>query len=133
MIIMKIRVAFKLNKSEGYDNNTFTYVGYDGVEVNDIVVVNTRYGYAIAKVVEVDVNDDFNEDNLATVEKVIETAEYQRKEQAKKDAYNQLVQKIKRTQMEKALLALGLESKEQDLIKAMTDTELKTFYNAIMK
>ena len=131
---MKIRVAFKLNKSEGYDNNnTFTYVGYDGVEVNDIVVVNTRYGYAIAKVVEVDVNDDFNEDNLATVEKVIETAEYQRQEQAKKDTYNQLVQKIKRTQMEKALLALGLESKEQDLIKAMTDTELKIFYNAIMK
>ena len=131
---MKIRVVFKLNKSEGYDNNhAFTYVGYDGVEVNDIVVVNTRYGYAIAKVVEVDVNDDFNEDNLATVEKVIETAEYQRQEQAKKDVYNQLVQKIKRTQMEKALLALGLENKEQDLIKAMTDTELKTFYNAIMK
>lgn len=131
---MKIRVVFKLNKSEGYDeNNTFTYAGYDGVEVNDIVVVNTRYGYAIAKVVEVDVNDNFNEDNLATVEKVIESAEMQRKEQAKRDAYNQLVQKIKRTQMEKALLALGLESKEQDLIKAMTDIELKTFYNAIMK
>ena len=29
---MKIRVVFKLNKSEGYDeNNAFTYVGYDGV------------------------------------------------------------------------------------------------------
>lgn len=130
---MKIRVAFKLNKSEGYDNNTFTYVGYDGVEVNDIVVVNTRYGYAIAKVVEVDVNDDFNEDNLATVEKVIETAEYQRQEQEKQDQYNNLIKKIKRNQIETALLNLTTTAAEQDLIKNMTDKEIKTFYNALMK
>ena len=132
---MKIKVVFKLNKNEGYDSMKFVYAGYEGVEVNDIVVVNTRYGYAIAKVTDVDVQDEvfFDETKLATVEKVIESAEKQRQEQAKKDAYNQLVQKIKRTQMEKALLALGLESKEQDLIKAMTDIELKTFYNAIMK
>ena len=131
---MKIRVAFKLNKSEGYDNNhAFTYVGYDGVEVNDIVVVNTRYGYAIAKVVEVDVNDNFNEDNLATVEKVIETAEYQRQEQKKQEQYNNLIKKIKRNQIETALLSLTTTSAEQDLIKNMTDKEIKTFYNALMK
>lgn len=131
---MKIKVVFKLNKNEGYDSMKFVYAGYEGVEVNDIVVVNTRYGYAIAKVTDVDIVDDkYDETNLATVKRVIESAEIQRQEQAKKDAYNQLVQKIKRTQMEKALLALGLENKEQDLIKAMTDIELKTFYNAIMK
>ena len=132
---MKIKVVFKLNKNEGYDNTKFVYTGYDGVEVNDIVVVNTRYGYAIAKVTDVDVQDEvfFDETKLATVEKIIESAEMQRKEQAKKDAYNQLVQKIKRTQMEKVLLSLGLDSEEQNLIKGMTDIELKTFYNAIMK
>ena len=131
---MKIKVIFKLNKSEGYDeNNAFTYAGYDGVEVNDIVVVNTRYGYAIAKVVEVDVNDNFNEDNLATVEKVIETAEYQRKEQEKQEQYNNLIKKIKRNQIETALLSLTATAAEQDLIKNMTDKEIKTFYNALMK
>lgn len=131
---MKIKVIFKLNKSEGYDeNNTFTYAGYDGVEVNDIVVVNTRYGYAIAKVVEVDVNDCFNEDNLATVEKVIETAEYQRKEQEKREQYNNLIKKIKRNQIETALLSLTATAAEKNLIKNMTDKEIKTFYNALMK
>lgn len=132
---MKIKVVFKLNKTNGYDeDNKFTYAGYEGVEVNDIVVVNTRYGYAIAKVVEVDVEDErFSEENLATVKEVVETAETQRAEQEKKDSYNRLVKKIKREQMETALLTLTKDAAEQDLIKGMSEQDLKTFYNAIMR
>lgn len=132
---MKIKVVFKLSKTNGYDeDNKFTYAGYEGVEVNDIVVVNTRYGYAIAKVVEVDVEDErFSEENLATVKEVVETAETQRAEQEKKDSYNRLVKKIKREQMETALLTLTKDAAEQDLIKGMSEQDLKTFYNAIMR
>lgn len=132
---MKIKVVFKLSKASGYDeDNKFTYAGYEGVEVNDIVVVNTRYGYAIAKVVEVDVEDErFSEENLATVKEVVETAETQRAEQEKKDSYNRLVKKIKREQMETALLTLTKDAAEQDLIKGMSEQDLKTFYNAIMR
>ena len=48
-----IRVVFKLNKQNGFDNTSFVYADYEGVLVGDIVVVNTRYGYAVAKVDEV--------------------------------------------------------------------------------
>lgn len=132
---MKIRVIFKMSKSEGYDeNNKFTYLGYEGVEVNDIVVVNTRYGYAIAKVVEVDVTDDrFDENNLATIKEVIETAKEQKEKQNRKDELNTLVKKIKRNQIETALLSIIKGEAEQKLVKNMTDEEIRTFYNAIMK
>ena len=73
-----IRVVFKKDKNLEYGQDKFTYADYQNAEVGDVVVANTRYGYAIAKVVEVDVEDErFNENNLATIEKVIKSnAEY---------------------------------------------------------
>ena len=44
-----------------------------------------------------------------------------------------LIKKIKRNQIETALLSLTATAPEQDLIKNMTDKEIKTFYNALMK
>ena len=71
-----IKIVFKLNKQKGFDeDNLFTYSDRGiNVEVGDIVVANTRYGLALGKVVEVNINDErYQEDNLATIFKVILT------------------------------------------------------------
>ena len=79
-----IRVVFKKDKNLEYGQDKFTYTDYQNAEVGDVVVANTRYGYAIAKVVEVNIEDErFNENNLATIEKVIKSNAEYRAEQAK--------------------------------------------------
>ena len=127
-----IRVVFKLNKQVGYDKMSFVYADYEGVSVGDIVVVNTRYGYAIAQVVEIGCYDEtYDSESLATVKCIVEGKAERDAIQARKDKLNALVKEVKRNQVTKAIGALGLGVESEDLIKSMTDNELKIFLKAI--
>lgn len=127
-----IRVIFKVEKKNEYGTQEFTYKDYENAEVGDIVVVNTRYGYAIAKVTAVNIYDSrFNENNLASVVQTIYTAADARAEQAKKDAYNVLVAKVKREALLKGLKTIGLDAADYALVENMSTEDLIKFDKAI--
>lgn len=129
-----IRVVFKLNKQNGYDTDSFTYADYAKAEVNDIVVAETRYGYAIAKVVETNVNDDrFSEDSLAQIKFVIESAAEQREKQERINRQKSLITRMRRTKILDALNKMNFEQNDKDIINVMTDRELDQFYNELLK
>ena len=123
-----IKVVFKNDREEGYGLTEFTYSNYPNAQVNDIVVVNTRYGFAIAKVVKIDIEDErFSSNNLATVYKVIKSADEIKQEIEKIEKIEKLKQKIKRNKMLKHIEAAGIDEEEMELIKELTDDELNSF------
>lgn len=125
---MIIRVVFKLNKQVGYDNIGFDYKGYENAEVGDIVVVDTRYGYGIAKVVAIDIKDSqFAESDLREVKTIVESAAAQRQEVERKAQIKELAKTIRRNNLENQIKNLGLTEVQMTLVKEMTDDELKDF------
>lgn len=129
-----IKVIFKMEKSLSYGAQEFTYADYKGAEVGDIVVVNTRYGYAIAKVVELNVEDlRFDETNLATVEKVIKSKADQDAEIAIINAKRQLVEKIRKEKILNCLKSYDFDKEDKELIENMNSRELEALYKEINK
>lgn len=127
-----IKVVFKGQKSLEFDDQEFTYKDYENAEVGDIVVANTRYGYAIAKVVEV--IDTDNEDKYnATIETVIKSMAEQRKETERKEIQKALAKKVRRMQILHSLERLAFDAEDINIIEDMTDDELKLFYDTLMK
>lgn len=125
-----IKVVFKKNKEIGFDNLEFVYANYEGINVDDIVVVNTRYGYGIAKVTAIDVNDErFKEDELATVKCIIEGKAEREAKETRKKIIEGLIKQVKRNKIMNEIKELGVENDE--IIKDMKDDELKEFLRAI--
>lgn len=76
-----IKVVFKDRYGE-YENTEYTYKNFGNVAVGDEVVVNTRYGLALAKVTQIDVTDvNFREDRLKEVHMIVYSAEQKKKEE----------------------------------------------------
>lgn len=76
-----IKVVFKDRYGE-YENTEYTYKNFENIAVGDEVVVNTRYGLALAKVTQVDVTDtNFKEDRLKEVHMIVYSAEQKKKEE----------------------------------------------------
>lgn len=129
-----IRVVFKKDKNLEYGQDKFTYADYQNAEVGDVVVANTRYGYAIAKVVEVNVEDErFDEDNLATIEKVIKSNAEYKAEQAKALERRDLVKRFRQKKILEELLKLDFNEHDKNLIAEMTDEDLEKLYKEINK
>lgn len=127
-----VKVVFKGQKSLEFDDQEFTYKGYENAEIGDIVVANTRYGYAIAKVVEVEENDNDDKYN-ATIEIVIKSMADQRKETERKEIQKALAKKVRRMQILHSLERLEFDKEDMNIIEDMTDDELKLFYDTLMK
>lgn len=127
-----VKVVFKGQKSLEFDDQEFTYKGYENAEIGDIVVANTRYGYAIAKVVEVGENDNDDKYN-ATIEIVIKSMADQRKETERKEIQKALAKKVRRMQILHSLERLEFDKEDMNIIEDMTDDELKLFYDTLMK
>lgn len=127
-----IKVVFKSNKQKGFYADEFTYKSYIGNEVGDIIVVNTRYGYAIAKVVAIDIYDSqFNEDNLAQVVCTVYSAAQARAEQTRKDMQELLIANIKKRKARETIEAMNLSADEMKIVNDMNDTELIAFSKAL--
>lgn len=127
---MLIKIVFKGQKNLEFDDQEFTYAGYDGAEVGDIVVANTRYGYAIAKVTAVDIESKYDESRIATIATVVKSANEQRKELERKELQKALVNKIRRAKIE-SVIETYLDAEDYNIVKDMTDKELETFYNEL--
>lgn len=127
-----VKVVFKGQKSLEFDDQEFTYKGYENAEIGDIVVANTRYGFAIAKVVEVGENDNEDKYNV-TIETVIKSMAEQRKEIERKEIQKALAKKVRRMQILHNLERLEFDKEDMNIIEDMTDDELKLFYDTLMK
>ena len=129
-----IRVIFKKDRNLEYGQDKFTYADYQNAEVGDVVVANTRYGYAIAKVVEVNVEDErFNENNLATIEKVIKSNAEYRAEQAKALERKNLIKRFRRKKILEELFRLDFNEHDKNLIAEMVEEDLEGLYKEINK
>ena len=129
-----IRVVFKKDKNLEYGQDKFTYADYQNAEVGDVVVANTRYGYAIAKVVEVNIEDErFNEDNLATIEKVIKSNAEYKAEQAKALERKNLIRRFRRKKILEELFRLDFNEHDKNLIAEMVEEDLEGLYKEINK
>ena len=82
-----IKVVFKKDRENGFGTQEFTYSDFEGANKDDIVAVETRYGYAIAKVTATNVIDErFTNTSLAKVICIVEGPQ-QREAKIKKAKY----------------------------------------------
>lgn len=76
-----IKVVFK-DRYGKYENTEYTYKNFENIAVGDEVVVNTRYGLALAKVTQVNVTDtNFTEDKLKEVHMIVYSAEKRKQDE----------------------------------------------------
>ena len=126
-----IKVIFKEDRKDEFNGLEYTYKDYEGVQVGDIVAVDTRYGYAIAKVTQINVVDtNFINEQLKEVKVVVQSVEEMKKELEKKQKYNELVQKIRKDKLIAEIKNL-LSEEELKMVENMTYADLKKFYDAI--
>lgn len=126
-----IKVIFKEDRKDEFNGLEYTYKDYEGVQVGDIVAVDTRYGYAIAKVTQINVVDtNFINEQLKEVKVIVQSAEEMKKELEKKQKYNELVQKIRKDKLIAEIKNL-LSEEELKMVENMTYADLKKFYDAI--
>ena len=126
-----IKVMFKEDFKNEFSGNEYTYKSNIDVKIGDIVAVNTKYGYEIAKVTQTDIIDtNFIDEQLKEVKVVVLSVEEQRQEQEKKQKYNELVAKIRKDKLVAEIADLVTDV-ELAMVKEMTYEELKKFYDAI--
>ena len=131
-----IKVQFKNCYSNKYEGKNYAYQDYENAAVGDIVVVNTVNGYAIAKVVEINVTNYYIDlKQLSTVEKVIITdKEIKQKEKEayeKKVKINNFIQRAKRTNLMNKLTEIAETNEERELLKSLDEDILEKMVNVL--
>ena len=125
-----IKVIFKKDFGN-FEGREYTYKDFKGVEVGDIVAVDTTYGFAIAKVTQIDIVDtDFIEEQLKEVKAIVQSQKEIKAEQEKKQKYNEIIARVRKDKLIAEIATLVTED-ELKLIKNMTYEDLKKFYDAI--
>ncbi len=132
-----IKVRFKNNYENSYNGKEYTYKDYENAAVGDIVVVNTAYGYGVAKVSQIDIVDfNINPNILKSVAKVIKTqAEIDQEEKAeydKKILINKFISDTKKNTLIKLLSDYAQEDSEYlKMLKTLTLEELERIYDLL--
>lgn len=127
-----IKVVFKSQYGDSYKEQEYTYKDYEGAAVGDIVVVNTRNGYAIAKITQVDTQDcNYTEKGLSSIVKTIisqkEILEKEKAELKRKQEIETITAKLRKAYLVEEL-GKGLDNAEKlDLIK-MSNEDLEEIY-----
>ena len=126
-----IKVIFKEDRKDEFNGLEYTYKDYEGAQVGDIVAVDTRYGYAIAKVTQINVVDTkFVDEQLKEVKTIVCSIDEMKKEQEKRQKYNELVLKIRKDKLITEIKTL-LNEEELKMVENMTYTDLKKLYEAV--
>lgn len=126
-----IKVIFKEDRKNEFNGLEYTYKDYEGVQVGDIVAVDTRYGYAIAKVTQINVVDTkFVDEQLKEVKTIVYSIDEMKKEQEKRQKYKELVLKIRRDKIITEIKTL-LNEEELKMVENMTYTDLMKLYEAV--
>ena len=123
-----ISVKLKEQYSDSWSIKEYFYEDYEGVEVGDIVLVDTVNGIALAKVSQTDLFND-TDFKLRKVIKVIitqkEENEKKEKELKRQARLKEIKNEIKRAEFNKRLESLGLT----DLVNEIKDFSLEELIN----
>ena len=123
-----ISVKFKEQYSDSWSVKEYFYEDYEGVEIGDIVLVDTINGIALAKVSQISLFND-TDFKLRKVIKIIITQKEEnekREEELKRQArLKEIKDEIKRAEFNKRLESLGLT----DLVKEIKDFPLEELIN----
>ena len=131
-----IKVKFKNSFENEFTGNEYTYKDFENITIGDIVCVNTAKGYAIAQVTQTDIIDTkFNLEELKEVKCVIESkAEKDKQEKLeweKRQKYNELYKKIKKTQLLAGARQLIQDKEDLELLESMDYEDLKKLCSKI--
>lgn len=131
-----IKVQFKSNYEKAFTEREYTYKDFDGVKVGDIVVVDTRSGYAIARVSQVDVFDfSFDLSQLKSVVKIIITKEEmdakQKEIREKQEKMNAFVKEATRKVLLERLKQFNDSKEYTDFLETLETDELEKLYNML--
>ena len=123
-----ISVKFKEKYSDSWSTKEYFYEDYEGVEVGDIVLVDTINGIALAKVSQISLFND-TDFKLRKVIKIIitqkEENEKKEEELKRQTRLKEIKDEIKRAEFNKRLESLGLT----DLVKEIKDFPLEELIN----
>lgn len=104
-----IKVVFKESCVNKFTSKKYSYKTDFDVQINDLVIVDTQFGFALAKVVEADLlieEINYNVDELKTVVCICDTSAFydkQKKHRHEKLLFQKLEMKIKEATKQKAL------------------------------
>ena len=104
-----IKVVFKESCVNKFTSKKYSYKTDFDVQINDLVIVDTQFGFALAKVVEADLlieEINYSVDELKTVVCVCDTSAFydkQKKHRHEKLLFQKLEMKIKEATKQKAL------------------------------
>lgn len=131
-----IKVQFKSNYEKAFTEREYTYKDFDGVKVGDIVVVDTRSGYAIARVSQVDVFDfSFDLSQLKSIVKIIITKEEmdakQKEIREKQEKMNAFVKEATRKVLLERLKQFNDSKEYTDFLETLETDELEKLYNML--
>lgn len=133
-----IKVQFKNNYEDIYAGKEYTYKDFDGVEVGDIVVVNTNNGFALARISQVNVEDyTTNPDRLASIQTIVltqkEIDEKEKKEYEKQLAVARFLEATKRQSLLDYLEDFTNKEEDKKLFETLTISELEKLCDALIK
>lgn len=120
----------KFEDREYFYNERKVYDEGDEVQVGDIVVVNTRYGYGIARVSQINVDNYEFEGELSHIELIIKRQkdiEKERQEQIElNQKLNKIVKECKRKQILNSLVNI-LNAEDYKVVEALSYEDLLQF------
>lgn len=127
-----IKVNFKKSYDNDFDDRSYTYENELEAEEGDIVVVETSKGLAIAKVAEVNVENDYNGELKKTVVIAKTATEIKEEEKARK-LKEKRIRKAIRAVKEKKIADNLLLTMDTEFLKDLSDDELDKIYNELYK
>ena len=120
----------KFEDREYFYNERKVYDKGDEVQVGDIVVANTRYGYGIARVSQINVDSYEFEGELSRIELIIKRQkdiEKERQEQIElNQKLNKIVKECKRKQILNSLVNI-LNAEDYKVVEALSYEDLLQF------
>lgn len=123
-----ISVRFKEQYNNNWSTKEYFYEDYEGVEIGDIVLVDTINGIALAKVSQISLLNDTDLKLRKVIKIIISQKEEneKREEELKRQArLKEIKDEIKRAEFNKRLESLGLT----DLVKEIKDFSLEELIN----
>lgn len=131
-----IKVQFKKQYENKFEDREYfyderkVYDKGDEVQVGDIVVVNTRYGYGIARVSQIDIDNIEFEGELSRIELIIKRQkdiEKERQEQIELNKkLNKIIKECKRKEVLNSLVNI-LSEEDYKVIEALNYEDLLQF------
>lgn len=134
-----IKVQFKLSFENNYSVKEYTYNDYEGVQVGDVVLADTTFGIALAKVTEIDVIDNCSDTKqiksiITIVMKAQELIDFEAQKELQTQRLNEFVAQTKRKILIDKLVAMAEnQSETKGDLEQLSTRQLQNVYDKIFE